>query len=133
EVPPGTVGEVVVRGGHVMRGYWNKPEETARTLRDGCIYTGDGGYMDEDGYIFIVDRMKDVINVDGWNVFSTEVEQAIAAHPAVAAVAVIGIPDDKPGEKVHAVIVLKHGRTASEEDIRRHCEPYWAGMDRQVN
>jgi acyl-CoA synthetase (AMP-forming)/AMP-acid ligase II len=123
EVPRGEVGEIIVRTGAVMLGYLNKPEETARTVRDGWVHTGDGGYLDEDGYLFIVDRIKDVINVDGWNVFSTEVEQAIAAHPAVAAVAVIGIPDDKPGEKVHAVIVLKHGRTASEEDIRRHCEP----------
>ncbi|MBO2452823.1 AMP-binding protein [Actinomadura barringtoniae] len=123
EMPRGQVGEIVVRTGAMMLGYLNKPEETARTIRDGWVHTGDGGYMDEDGYIYIVDRIKDVINVDGWNVYSTEVEQAIAAHPAVAAVAVIGIPDDKPGEKVHAVIVLKHGRTASAEDIRRHCEP----------
>ncbi|MFG2003646.1 AMP-binding protein [Spirillospora sp. NPDC048911] len=122
-LPPGEVGEIIVRTGAMMLGYLNKPEETARTVRDGWLHTGDGGYLDDDGYLFIVDRIKDVINVDGWNVFSTEVEQAIAAHPAVAAVAVIGIPDDKPGEKVHAVIVLKHGRTASAADIRRHCEP----------
>ncbi|RSN70996.1 class I adenylate-forming enzyme family protein [Actinomadura sp. WAC 06369] len=123
EVPRGEVGEILVRTGAMMLGYLSKPEETARTVRDGWLHTGDGGYMDEDGYLYIVDRIKDVINVDGWNVYSTEVEQAVASHPAVAAVAVIGVPDDKPGEKVHAVIVLKHGRTASAEDIRRHCEP----------
>ncbi|WP_026414525.1 AMP-binding protein [Actinomadura oligospora] len=123
EAPRGEVGEIVVRTGAMMLGYLNKPEETARTIRNGWLHTGDGGYLDEDGYLFIVDRFKDVINVDGWNVYSTEVEQAIAGHPDVAAVAVIGIPDDKPGERVHAVIVLKHGRTADERDIRRHCEP----------
>ncbi|MEU8122032.1 AMP-binding protein [Spirillospora sp. NPDC049024] len=123
DLPQGEVGEIIVRTGALMLGYLNKPEETARTLRDGWVHTGDGGYLDEDGYLHIVDRIKDVINVDGWNVYSTEVEQAVASHPAVAAVAVIGIPDDKPGEKVHAVVVLKHGRAASEDELRRHCEP----------
>jgi acyl-CoA synthetase (AMP-forming)/AMP-acid ligase II len=120
EVPRGTVGEVVVRGGHVMLGYWNKPEETAAALRDGWMHTGDGAYMDDEGYIYIVDRLKDMIVSGGENVYSTEVENAIAKHPAVAACAVIGVPDDHWGERVHAVVVLKAGAQASEQELSDH-------------
>lgn len=107
EVPRGTVGEVVVRGGHVMQGYWNKPDDTAAAVRDGWMHTGDGGYMDDEGYVFIVDRIKDMIISGGENVYSAEVENAIAQHPAVAASAVIGVPDPEWGERVHAVVVLR--------------------------
>ena len=82
-----------MRGGHVMLGYWNKPEETAAALRGGWMHTGDGGYMDDDGYVFVVDRIKDMIITGGENVYSAEVENALAKHPAVASCAVIGVPD----------------------------------------
>ncbi len=93
EVPRGEVCEVVVRGDNVMLGYWNRPEDTAAATRDGWMHTGDGGRMDEAGYVFIVDRIKDMIITGGENVYSAEVENALASHPAVAACAVIGVPD----------------------------------------
>jgi acyl-CoA synthetase (AMP-forming)/AMP-acid ligase II len=120
EVPRGTVGEVVVRGGHVMLGYWNKPEETAAAVRDGWMHTGDGAYMDDEGYVYIVDRLKDMIISGGENVYSAEVENAVAKHPAVAACAVIGVPDDEWGERVHAVVVLKPEAQARPGEIRDH-------------
>ncbi|MFD6354210.1 acyl-CoA synthetase [Nocardia tengchongensis] len=120
DVPAGAVGEVVTRGGHIMLGYWNKPDETAAALRTGWLHTGDGGYLDADGYLHIVDRLKDMIVSGGENVYSAEVENAIAAHPAVAAVAVIGVPDDEWGERVHAVIVCKPGHTVTPAEIREH-------------
>ena len=97
EVPRGEVGEVVVRGDNVMLGYWNRPEDTAATVRDGWMHTGDGGRMDDNGYVFIVDRIKDMIITGGENVYSAEVENALASHPAVAATAVIGVPDSRLG------------------------------------
>ena len=106
EVPRGTVGEICSYGGHVMLGYWNKPEETAAAIRNGWMHSGDGGYMDDDGFVYVVDRIKDMIVTGGENVYSAEVEQAVALHPAVAACAVIGIPSDEWGESVHAVVVL---------------------------
>jgi long-chain acyl-CoA synthetase len=127
EVPRGTVGEVVVRGPHVMQGYWNKPEQTAAAVRDGWMHTGDGAYMDEDGFIFIVDRLKDMIISGGENVYSAEVENAIAQHPAVAACAVIGIPSAEWGESVHAVVVLKAGASATGEELVDHCKSLIAG------
>ncbi|WP_236795003.1 long-chain-fatty-acid--CoA ligase [Amycolatopsis sp. GM8] len=120
EVPTGTTGEITVRGGNVMQGYWNKPEETAAVLRDGWMHTGDGGYLDEDGYLYVVDRLKDMIVSGGENVYSTEVENALAAHPAVAQCAVIGVPDEQWGERVHAVIVLQDGMRATAEELRAH-------------
>ncbi|MFE0424910.1 long-chain fatty acid--CoA ligase [Streptomyces sp. NPDC058953] len=119
-LPPGEVGEIATRGDHVMLGYWGKPEETARALRDGWMHTGDAGRLDEDGYLYIVDRIKDMIITGGENVYSAEVENALAAHPAVAACAVIGVPDDRWNERVHAVVVLRPGRTATLEDIQAH-------------
>ncbi|MBW0134422.1 long-chain-fatty-acid--CoA ligase [Pseudonocardia abyssalis] len=127
EVPSGTVGEVVVRGGHVMLGYWNRPEETATALRGGWMHTGDAGYMDERGYVFIVDRVKDMIVTGGENVYSAEVENALAGHAAVAACAVIGVPDDEWGERVHAVVVLAPGATATPDELREHCVARIAG------
>lgn len=127
EAARGTVGEVAVRGPNVMQGYWNQPEQTAAAIRDGWMHTGDGGYMDEDGFIFIVDRMKDMIISGGENVYSAEVENAIAQHPAVAASAVIGIPSDAWGEAVHAVVVLKQGSTATAEELIAHCKALIAG------
>ena len=121
EVPRGKVGEIAIRGPSVTRGYWNKPEETAQALRGGWLFTGDGAWMDAAGFIFIVDRMKDMIVSGGENVYSAEVENAIGSHPAVAMCAVIGIPSDAWGETVHAIVVLRAGEQASEEDIRNHC------------
>ena len=122
EVPHGTVGEIAVRGPNVMLGYWKKPEATAAALsHDGWLHTGDGAYMDAEGFIFIVDRMKDMIVTGGENVYSAEVENAVAQHPDVAQCAVIGIPDEQWGEAVHAVVVPKPGAELGEEDIRIHC------------
>jgi acyl-CoA synthetase (AMP-forming)/AMP-acid ligase II len=127
EAPRGAVGEIVVRGGNVMLGYWNKPEATAAAIRDGWMHTGDGGYMDDAGYVFIVDRMKDMIVTGGENVYSVEVENALARHPAVAQCAVIGVPDADWGERVHAVVVLQPGARTSGEEIRRHVKEFIAG------
>ena len=127
EVPRGTVGEIIVRGPNTMQGYWNKPEETARALRGGWLWTGDGAYMDRNGYLFIVDRMKDMIVTGGENVFSAEVENAIAPHPAVAMCAVIGIPHAPWGEAVHAVVVAKPGAAVTEDEVRAHCHDFIAG------
>lgn len=121
EVPRGEVGEIAARGGNVMIGYWNRPEETAQALRDGWMHTGDSGYMDEEGLIYVVDRIKDMIVSGGENVYSAEVENAIASHPAVAMCAVIGVPHERWGESVHAVIVLKPGCDTSVKAIQEHC------------
>lgn len=127
EVTRGSVGEIVARGGHVMLGYWNQPEETITALRDGWMHTGDGGYMDDAGYVFVVDRIKDMIVTGGENVYSSEVENALAAHPAVASCAVIGVPDERWGERVHAVVVLKAGHEITAEDLRAHTKTLIAG------
>jgi acyl-CoA synthetase (AMP-forming)/AMP-acid ligase II len=127
EVAPGAVGEIVVRGGHVMLGYWKKPDETARALRGGWMHTGDGGRMDENGYVFVVDRIKDMIVTGGENVYSAEVENAVSQHPAVAACAVIGVPDPEWGERVHAVLVLRPGGRVEIEELRAHVKGLIAG------
>ena len=119
EVATGVVGEVVIRGPNVMQGYRNMPEETAKALRDDWYHTGDAGYRDEDDYIFLVDRMKDMIISGGENIYSVEVERAIDLHPAVRQCAVIGRPDEKWGEVVHAVISLEPGLTVTEAELGR--------------
>lgn len=128
EVPRGTVGEIVACGPNIMLGYWNRPEETAKALRNGWLHTGDAAYMDEDGYLFIVDRLKDMIVTGGENVFSAEVENVIARHPAVAMCAVIGIPHERWGEAVHAVIVVTPGSELTEAQVRAHCAAHIAGF-----
>jgi len=127
EVPRGTVGEIIVRGPNIMAGYWNKPEETAKALRNGWLHTGDGAYMDDQGYLYIVDRLKDMIISGGENIYSAEVENIIARHPAVLMSAVIGIPHEQWGEAVHAVVVLKPGALVSEDALRAHCRDFVAG------
>jgi long-chain acyl-CoA synthetase len=117
----GEIGEVCVRGPMVMKGYWNLPELTAETLRGGWMHTGDAGYLDEDGFLFIVDRLKDMIVSGGENVYSAEVEDAIYLHPAVAECAVIGIPDEQWGEAVHAIVVPKDGATLEAAAVVEHC------------
>ena len=121
ELPRGTVGEIVCRGGGLMLGYWNQPGETARAVRDGWLHTGDAGYMDDRGFIFIVDRIKDMIISGGENVYSAEVENVLSRHPAVAACAVIGVPDPQWGERVHAVVVAAPGAAVSAEELRDFC------------
>lgn len=127
EVPNGTVGEIVVRGPMVMRGYWNKAEQTAEILRHGWMHTGDAGYLDDDGFVFLVDRIKDMVVTGGENVYSVEVEDALLRLPAVAQCAVIGVPDEKWGERVHAVIVLKPGASLDEATVAAHCRTLIAG------
>ncbi|WP_114356429.1 MULTISPECIES: acyl-CoA synthetase [Rhodopseudomonas] len=126
-VPYGTVGEICVRGDNVMMGYWERPEETARALAGGWMHTGDGGYMDEHGFVYVVDRVKDMIISGGENVYSVEVENAVAQHPAVAQCAVIGIPHEAWGEQVHAVVVTKAGATVTADELIAHCKALIAG------
>ena len=127
EVPRDVVGEIAVRGPNVMRGYWNQPELTAAAVRDGWMHTGDGGSMDEDGFITVVDRLKDMIKTGGENVYSAEVENALARHPAVLASAVIGIPSERWGEAVHAVVVQRPGHDVAAADLTAHCKALIAG------
>lgn len=127
EVPRGTVGEIVARGPNVMLGYWNNVQATAEALRNGWMHTGDGGYMDEDGFVYICDRLKDMIVSGGENIFTAEVENIIVRLPAVTQVAVIGIPSEKWGETVHAVIVCNPGACISEQQVIAHCRESIAG------
>lgn len=117
EVPLGEVGEIVIRAPIVMKGYFNKPDATAEAVRDGWMHTGDAAYQDGDGYFFIYDRVKDMIVTGGENVYPAEVENAVFGHPSVADVAVIGVPDDKWGEAVKAIVVLKPGATPDEGSV----------------
>ena len=127
EVPRGQVGEIAVRSPCVMSGYWNLPEATAQALRGGWMYTGDAARMDEDGFVFIVDRFKDMVVSGGENVYCGEVENALSRHPAVAAAAVIGVPHEQWGEAVHAVVVLRPGAEATAAEIQAHCKELIAG------
>jgi long-chain acyl-CoA synthetase len=126
-VPTGTTGEVCARGGNFMREYWKRPDATAEAFRGGWYHTGDAGYLDERGYLFLVDRVKDMIVTGGENVYSIEVENAIASHPDVAQVAVIGIPDERWGEAVHAIVVPRPGTHPTEAEIIAHARESIAG------
>ncbi len=119
-VAAGIEGEVCARAGSFMREYWNRPQETAQAFRGGWYHTGDAGHLDPGGYLFLVDRVADMIVTGGENVYSIEVENAISDHPAVLDVAVIGIPDPTWGEQVHAIVVLRPGASATEEEIKEH-------------
>ena len=125
---PGEEGELVIRGPQVMKGYWNRPEETRQALRDGWLYTGDIARMDEDGFFYIVDRKKDMIIVSGYNVYPREVEEVLYTHPAVMEAAVIGVPDPYKGEVPKAVVACKPGQQVTGEELieycRRHLAPY---------
>jgi len=127
DVRPGQVGEVIAKGANVMAGYWKREEETASALRGGYMHTGDLATVDEDGFIFIVDRAKDMIVTGGENVYSAEVENALYEHPGVLEAAVIGVPDAHWGEAVQAIIVPKDGAKVSEDDIIAHCRKLIAG------
>ena len=120
-------GEVLARSNVILEGYWDQPEETGRALKNGWFHTGDGGVIGDDGYLTIQDRKKDVIITGGENVSSIEVEDAIFSHPDVAEVAVIGVPDEKWGETIKALVVLAEGEDATEADLIAHCKARLAG------
>jgi long-chain acyl-CoA synthetase len=127
-LPVGEVGEIAVKGPQVMKGYWNRPEDTAQTLKDGWLLTGDLGYMDENGYFYVVDRKKDMIIAGGFNIYPREIEEVLYEHPAVQEVVAAGIPDPYRGETVKAYIVLKEGSEATEDELnefaRKHLAAY---------
>jgi acyl-CoA synthetase (AMP-forming)/AMP-acid ligase II len=129
ELPPGKIGEIIGRGDNITQGYWKMPEETAEVFKDGWLYTGDLGYRDEDGFIFIVDRKKDIIISGGENVASREVEEVLYQHPAVREATVVGVPDGEWGEAVKAVVVLRPNfvETAGEADLIEFCRTRLAG------
>lgn len=118
-LPVGEIGELVVKGPQVMKGYWNRPEETQEVLKDGWLHTGDMGYMDEEGYFYIVDRKKDMIIASGYNIYPREIEEVLYEHPAVKEVVVAGVPDPYRGETVKAYIVLKEGTTVTEDELNK--------------
>jgi acyl-CoA synthetase (AMP-forming)/AMP-acid ligase II len=125
-VPTGTIGEVCVRAPSVMVEYWNNPEATARTLRNGWLHMGDVGYLDETGHLFLCARVNDTIIVAGENIYPAEIENALTAHPAVADAAVFGVPDEQWGERVHACVVLRPEHTATPRDLMRFLNGYIA-------
>jgi acyl-CoA synthetase (AMP-forming)/AMP-acid ligase II len=120
-LPAGETGEVCAQAGNYMEEYWHRPEQTTAAFAGGWFHTGDAGYLDNDGYLFLVDRVKDMIVTGGENVYSAEVENAIASFPGVSQVAVIGIPSGTWGEAVHAVIVMSAGATAGDDEIKSWC------------
>ena len=122
ELPPGEVGEIVTRSDAVMKGYWRYPEATSETLRNGWLHTGDVGYLDDQGYLFIMDRSKDMIISGGENIYPREIEEVLIRHPAVREVAVIGVPDEKWGEAIKGVVSLSPGAEATEEELIAFCK-----------
>ncbi len=130
DVSSGQVGEIVARGQRLMKGYWNREEATKETLRSGWLYTGDLGYWDDDGYIFLAGRAKDFIKRGGEMVAPEEVEQVLMSHPAVDEAAIIGVPDDYWGERVRAVVVKKAGHNLTPQELIEHCRPRMAGFKR---
>ena len=121
EVPVGESGELLVKGPQVMKGYWNKPDETANTLKDGWLYTGDIAKMDEEGYFYIVDRKKDMVISGGYNVYPRDIEEVLYENPMVQEAAVIGIPHPTRGESIKVFVVLKEGKTATQESLIEYC------------
>ncbi|MFD1863907.1 long-chain-fatty-acid--CoA ligase [Planococcus chinensis] len=128
EVPHGEIGEIAIKGPQVMKGYWNRPEDTAATIVDGWLLTGDLGYMDDDGHFFIVDRKKDMIIAGGFNIYPREIEEVLYEHEAIQECVVAGIPDPYRGETVKAYIVLKEGYTVTEEELDKHCREHLAAF-----
>lgn len=127
ELKPGDTGEITIKALQIMQGYWKRPEEIAETLRDGWLYTGDIGYLDEDGYLFLTSRKKDLIKCGGFQVWPREVEEILMMHPAIAEVCVGGIPDARQGEAVKAWVVLKEGHQATQEELRQFCKEKLTG------
>jgi len=130
EVPAGTIGEICGRGPQTMRGYWNLPEATAEALRGGWMHTGDAGYLDDEGYLYIKDRLKDMIVSGAENVYPREVEDVLLAHPGVADAAVIGVPSEEWGESVKAVVAVRPGAAVTEDDLIEFCRGRLAGFKR---
>ena len=130
ELAPHEVGEIVARGPQLMKGYWKRPDATDAVLRDGWLHTGDAGYLDDEGYLYICDRIKDMIVSGGENVYPAEIEQVLLKHPGVADAAVIGIPDDKWGEVAHAVVVAQAGEAVDEAAILEFCGARLGGFKR---
>src|SRR5205807_2264053 len=120
EVEQGEIGEIVIKGHNIMKGYWRKPEATEDAIRDGWFHSGDMGRVDEDGYFAIVDRKKELIIRGGYNVYPREIEEVLYEHPAVQEAAVVGVPDEKMGEEVGAAVVLKRGEEVSEDELRSY-------------
>ncbi len=129
-LPNGEIGEIAVRGPQLMRGYWNLPEATAEALRDGWMHTGDAGILDDEGFLFVQDRTKDMIVSGGENVYPREVEEVLYRHPSVAEAAVIGVPDPKWGEAVKAIVVAKPGATIDAKELMQFCDGQLAGYKR---
>lgn len=129
-VPNGTIGEILARGPQLMKGYWKQPEATAEALRGGWMHTGDAGVMDDEGYLYIQDRVKDMIVSGGENVYPRMVEEVLYQHPAIAEAAVIGVPDERWGETVKAVVVLRQGMTATADEITDFCRGKVGGFER---
>jgi long-chain acyl-CoA synthetase len=127
EVPAGTPGEIVIQAPYVMSGYWRNPEETAKQVVDGWLHTGDVALQDEDGYIFIVDRKKDMIIAGGFNIYPREVDEVLFQHPKVSQAITLGVPDEYRGETVKAFVVLKPGETATAEEITAFCKERLTG------
>jgi acyl-CoA synthetase (AMP-forming)/AMP-acid ligase II len=128
DVPLGGMGEIIFHSDHIIEGYWNKLEETEQALKNGWLHTGDIGKLDEDGYLYIVDRKKDLIISGGENISSKEVEDVIYAHPAVLECAVIGVPSERWGEEVKAIVALRKGMTATSEEIIDYCVEHLGGF-----
>jgi len=128
--PNGTIGEIIARGPQMMRGYWNLPDESAEALKGGWMHTGDAGVMDDEGYIYIQDRVKDMIVSGGENIYPRVIEEVLFKHPAIADAAVIGVPDEQWGETVKAIAVLREGMTATEEEIIDFCRDKLGGYER---
>lgn len=126
-LPPGEIGEIAVRGEVVMAGYWENPEATAETIRNGWLFTGDVGMFDDEGYLFLLDRSKDVIISGGNNVYPREVEEVLVQHPDVANAVVVGVPDPYWGEAVHAVVILEAGKECSAQSLIDYCGDHMAG------
>jgi len=122
DVPVGETGELIVKGPQVMKGYWNRPEETAKTIIDGWLYTGDIAKMDEDGYFYIVDRKKDMIISGGFNVYPRDVDEVFFEHPKVQEACAIGIPHPSRGEQIKVYVVLREGETATQEELIGYCK-----------
>ena len=132
-LPLGEIGEIAGRGPQLMAGYWNLPDESAHALRGGWMHTGDAGVVDEDGYVYVQDRVKDMIVSGGENVYPRVVEEVLFKHAAIADAAVIGVPHDQWGETVKAVVVLREGETATEEEIIEFCRDKLGGFERPTS
>ena len=132
-VPVGTMGEIVVRGPQVMKGYGNLPEETAEAIRDGWMHTGDAGALDDEGFLYIQDRIKDMIVSGGENIYPRMIEEVLFKHPAIVDAAVIGVPNDQWGETVKAIVQLREGASVTEVDIIEFCRGPLGGFERPTS